>query len=39
MKLILCGKVSKKSKIQSDLISEKFGDILQWSQTVFGNLK
>lgn len=39
MKLVLCGKVSKKSKIQSDLTSEKFGDILQWSQTVFGNLK
>jgi len=39
MKLVLCGKVSKKSKIQSDLISEKFDDILQWSQTVFENLK
>ncbi len=39
MKLVLCGKVSKKSKIQSDLTSEKIEDILQWSQTVFGNLK
>lgn len=39
MKLILCGKVSKRSKIQSDLISEKFDDVIQWSQTVFQNLK
>jgi methanogenic corrinoid protein MtbC1 len=39
MKLVLCGKVSKKSKIQSDLTSEKIEDILQWSQTVFENLK
>ena len=39
MKLILCGKVSKKTKIQSDLTSEKIGDILQWSQTISQNLK
>ena len=39
MKLALCGKVSKKSKIQSDLASEKIDDILQWSQTVSQNLK
>jgi hypothetical protein len=39
MKLALCGKVSKKSKIQSDLTSEKIDDILQWSQTVSQNLK
>ena len=39
MKLVLCGKISKKSKIQSDLKSEKIEDILQWSQTVFENLK
>jgi len=39
MKLALCGKVSKKSKIHSDLISDKIGDILQWSQTISQNLK
>jgi len=39
MKLALCGKVSKKSKIHSDLTSDKIGDILQWSQTVSQNLK
>ncbi|MCV0392884.1 MAG: ArsR family transcriptional regulator [Nitrosopumilus sp.] len=39
MKLALCGKVSKKTKIESDLISEKIDDILQWSQTVYANSK
>ena len=39
IKLALCGKVSKKTKIQSDLTSEKIGDILQWSQTISQNLK
>lgn len=39
MKLALCGKVSKKSKIRSDLISDKIDDILQWSQTVSQNIK
>jgi hypothetical protein len=39
MKLVLCGKISKKTKINSDLSSEKIGDVLQWSQTVFQNTK
>ena len=39
MKLALCGKVSKKSKIRSDLASDKIEEILQWSQTVSENLK
>ena len=39
MKLALCGKISKKTKIDSDLLSEKPEDILQWSQTVFENMK
>ena len=39
MKLILCGKISKKTKVTSDLISEKLEDILQWSQTVSQNTK
>lgn len=39
MKLVLCGKVSKKTKILSDLSSEKIEEILQWSQTISQNLK
>ena len=39
MKLALCGKISKKSKINSDVVSEKIEDILQWSQTISQNLK
>lgn len=34
IRLALCGKIGKKTKIQSDLISEKFEDVLQWSKTV-----
>ena len=39
IRLVLCGKVGKKTKIKSDLISEKFEDVLQWSKTVSENLK
>ena len=39
MKLTLCGKTSKKSKIKADLISANLDDILQWSKTTFQNLK
>ena len=39
MKLVLCGKTSKKAKIVSDLSSEKIGDVLQWSETVSQNMK
>jgi|TARA_B100000809_G_scaffold25557_1_gene22424 hypothetical protein len=39
MRLALCGKISKKTKIDSDLLSEKLEDILQWSKTVFENMK
>lgn len=39
IRLALCGKVGKKTKIQSDLISEKFEDVLQWSKTVSESLK
>ena len=35
--LILSGKVGKKIKIKSDLLSEKLEDIIQWSQTKFEN--
>jgi len=39
MRLALCGNISKKTKINSDLFSEKFEDILQWSHTVSENMK
>ncbi|AFS81484.1 transcriptional regulator [Candidatus Nitrosopumilus koreensis AR1] len=39
MKLILCGIPSKKSKNNSDLVSDKLDEIIQWSQTVYQNLK
>ena len=39
MKLVLCGKISKKTKINSDLLSNNIGDILQWSNTISENLK
>jgi len=36
--LILSGKIGKKVKIKSDLQTEQFEDILQWSQTKFENI-
>ena len=39
MKLALCGNISKKSKIKSDLLSDNIGDILQWSNTISENIK
>ena len=39
MKLALCGKTSKKTKMNADLVSEKIEEILQWSHTVSENLK
>ncbi len=39
MRLALCGKVSKKTKLFSDLASDKIDDILQWSQTISENIK
>ena len=39
MKLVLCGQISKKTKIKTDLISKNIGDILQWSETVSLNNK
>ena len=38
-RLALCGNISKNTKIDSDLVSEKFEDILQWSHTVSENMK
>jgi hypothetical protein len=39
MKLALCGNISKKTKINSDLLSDNIGAILQWSNTISQNLK
>ena len=39
IRLVLCGNVGKKTKIDSDLISEKFEDVIQWSKTVYESSK
>jgi methanogenic corrinoid protein MtbC1 len=39
IRLALCGKIGKKTKINSDLMSEKFEDVLQWSETISENSK
>jgi hypothetical protein len=36
--LVLSGKVGKKIKIKSDLLTEKLEDIMQWSQTKYESL-
>ena len=36
--LIISGKVGKKVKIRSDLLTEKLENIIQWAQTKFENL-
>lgn len=37
--LALCGKVSKKSELDTDLINENLEMVLQWLDTVSGNLE
>ncbi len=37
--LILCGKIGKKTSIQSDLTTDNLDTILQWSQTVYESLE
>lgn len=39
MKLILCGSLDKKAKLDCDLQTEKFEDVLQWSETVYESSK
>ena len=39
MKLVLCGHTFKKAKSESDLVTEKLDEIIQWSQTVYQNQK
>lgn len=33
--LILCGKLGKKTRIESDLLTDNLDTVLQWSQTVY----
>ena len=35
IRLVLCGKVSKKTKIESDLVAEDLDTILQWTESVY----
>jgi len=39
MNLVLCGKMEKKAKLDCDLQTEKFEDVIHWSETVYENLK
>jgi len=39
LNLILCGKVEKKGKLDCDLQTSNFEDVIQWSETKYENLK
>lgn len=39
IKLVLCGSLSDRFGHESDLLTERVEDVLQWSETVSGNLK
>lgn len=39
MHLVLCGKMEKKTKLDCDFQTEKFEDVIQWSETVYENSK
>lgn len=39
MNLVLCGKIKEKTKLNCDLQTEKFEDVIQWSETVYENSK
>ncbi len=39
MNLVLCGKIEKKTKLDCDLQTEKFEDVINWSETVYENSK
>ena len=34
-RLVLCGKIDKKTKIDSDYASEKFEDVMHWSESTY----
>ena len=37
--LILCGKLGKKTRVESDLLTDNLDTVLQWSQTVYESFK
>ena len=37
MNLVLCGKIEKKTKLDCDLQTEKFEDVIQWCETIYEN--
>ena len=39
MKLVLCGKFEKKPKIDCDMLTDKFEDVMQWSESTFQSSK
>jgi len=39
MRLVLCGKMGKKVKLDCDLQVDKFENVRQWSETIYENLK
>lgn len=39
MKLVLCGNFEKKPKIDSDMLTNKFEDVIQWSETAYQSSK
>ncbi len=39
IKLVLCGRIGKKTKINSDFVSTNVDDIIQWSQSTYENLE
>ena len=39
MKLALCGKIEKKDKLDCDMQTGKFEEVIQWSETVFESSK
>lgn len=39
MRLVLCGKMGKKTKLDCDLQVDNFENVRQWSETVYENLK
>ena len=39
LRLVLCGKIGKKTKLEHDFLSADFGEIIQWSRTASAGLK
>lgn len=39
IRLVLCGRIGKKTKLEHDFLSADFADIMQWSRTASAGLK